>query len=318
MADHMTEPREIVSASEEHAAEAPLHAGVGVGRRGAAREIPSPHSHKFRAVTAALVGLAIGAIVVAISLLSTGSTSRNPSAPWSAWQPTDSGSLGTREIADHIAPLYRISPVDQLAVVTVVGLANAGTASATGNVTGATAPAGLQVAVRPDPSSSALSLLTGKTVAFNLCGIGGTNCTIGVGKPSSDRLLLLRREAFELALYTFKYISGVQYVVAILPPGHTSTAGAPGTLSSQSPLVKPTTKPLNMALLFLHDELQPWLSRPLADTLPEEVPPTVGQMRAAPEAGLVEQLTARGTFSQSLSQAQDGSNLIVLNQLPPS
>jgi hypothetical protein len=163
-----------------------------------------------------------------------------------------------------------------------------------------------------------VSLLTGKTVAFNLCGIGGKNCAIGVGTPSSARLLLLRREALELALYTFKYVGGVSNVVAILPPGRTTTAGTPGTLSTSSPLSKPTTKPLNVALLFLHDELRPWLDRPLAQTLPEDVPPTVAQMRSAPEAGLVEQITARGLFSQTLSQAQDGSNLIVLDPLPPS
>jgi hypothetical protein len=72
-----------------------------------------------------------------------------------------------------------------------------------------------------------------------------------------------------------------------------------------------------VALLFLHDELAPWLDRPVAQTLPEDFPPTVAQMRSAPEAGLVDQLTARGLFSQALSQAQDGSNLIVLDPLPP-
>ena len=40
-------------------------------------------------------------------------------------------------------------------------------------------------------------------------------------------------------------------------------------------------------------------------------------MAHAPEAGLVDQLTARGLFSEQLQQAQDGSNLIVLNPLPP-
>ncbi len=40
-------------------------------------------------------------------------------------------------------------------------------------------------------------------------------------------------------------------------------------------------------------------------------------MPNAPEAGLVDQLTARGLFSEQLQQAQDGSSLIVLNPLPP-
>jgi hypothetical protein len=183
---------------------------MGISRRRPERVVSSPHSHKFRLATAALLGLAIGAIVVAISVLSTSSTTV-AAAPWSAWQPIESGTAGAQEIADHIAPLYRISPVDQLSVVTVVGLANSGTSSATssGGTSGSSTSSGLQVAVRPSASSSAVSLLTGKTVAFNLCGIGGTNCAIGVGTPTSARLLLLRREALELALYTFKYIGGV-------------------------------------------------------------------------------------------------------------
>ena len=41
-------------------------------------------------------------------------------------------------------------------------------------------------------------------------------------------------------------------------------------------------------------------------------------MPKAPEAGLVDQVTARGLFSEQLQQAQDGSSLIVLDPLPPS
>jgi hypothetical protein len=309
MADRVSDHPEIVRASDEHAADPPLPASVGIGRRRDTRAQPSPHSHKFQAVTAALVGLAVGAIVIAIAVLSNSSSS-GPTVPWSSWQPIDSGAVGAREIADHVAPLYRISPVDQLAVVTVVGLSSSTNAanSSTAN------SSGLQVAVRPDPTSSAVSLLTGKTIGYNLCGIGGSNCAIGVGQPSSDRLLLLRREALELALYTFKYVSGVDNVVAILPPGHTTPTS---TLSAKPPSSNASNKPLSVALLFLHDELRPLLSQPLGATLPEQFPPTVGQMRSAPEAGLVEQVTARGMFSQTISQAQDGSNLIVLDQLPP-
>src|SRR5438105_12421914 len=116
----MSERHQIVRASDEHAADPPLPASVGIRQRREARPLPSPHSHKFQAATAALIGLALGAIVVAIAVLSN-SNSSGPTAPWSSWQPSDRGSAGAREIADHVAPLYRISPVDQLAVVTVVG-----------------------------------------------------------------------------------------------------------------------------------------------------------------------------------------------------
>jgi hypothetical protein len=173
------------------------------------------------------------------------------------------------------------------------------------------------VAVRPSSTSSQVSLLSGNTIAYNLCGFGGKDCAIGVGKPSANRLLLLRREALELALYTFKYIGGTQNVVAILPPGHPEQ---PPTLSKKPPSAKATqaaTKPVDIAVLFVRPELAPLLRDPLVQILPEAAPPTVAQMRKAPEAGLVDQVTARGLFSEQLQQAQDGSNLIVLNPLPP-
>jgi hypothetical protein len=76
-------------------------------------------------------------------------------------------------------------------------------------------------------------------------------------------------------------------------------------------------KPVDVAVLFVHDELKPWLDQPLSNTLPEQFPPTVSQMASAPEAALVDQITARGLFSEHLVQAQDGSSLIVLDPLPP-
>ncbi len=138
------------------------------------------------------------------------------------------------------------------------------------------------MAVRPSPTSSQVSLLSGNTIAYNLCGFGGKDCAIGVGKPSANRLLLLRREALELALYTFKYIGGTQNVVAILPPGHPQR---PATLSKKPPSAKATqtaTKPVDIAVLFVRQELAPLLKHPLGQILPEQTPPTVAQMPKAP------------------------------------
>jgi hypothetical protein len=226
--------------------------------------------------------------------------------------------LGARDIADYIAPFYRISSVTQLAVVTVVNLesqaAAAAAQQAAASGTSATASSGLQVAVRPSPTSSAVSLLNGNTIAYNLCGIGGKACAIGVGTPSNARLLLLRREALELAMYTFKYVKGVQNVVAILPPGRTTQASV---LSKKLPTADSASKSVDIAVLFVRQELQPLLDQPLGATFPESNPPTVAEMNNAPEAGLVDQITARGLFSEKLQQAQDGSSLIVLDPLPP-
>jgi hypothetical protein len=313
----MSEDPRIVKASDEHAVKAGFRAPAARTAEHAPRAEAPPHAHKFRVVMGALVGIAVAAVIIAVSIAIAG-RSDTSSAKWSSWSPTDGGTTGAREIADHLAPLYRISGTDQLDIVTLVNVNNnAAAAAASGTSTGSSSGNGLAVAVRPNSSSSAVSLLNGNTVAFNFCGIGTTNCAIGVGTPTPDRLLLLRREALELALYTFKYISGTQNVVAILPPGHT-VQGCSGICPN--PHAKVANKPVQLALLFLRDELQPWLSEPITSTFPEQFPPTVPQLPAwkqTPEASLVAQITSRGLFTEHLVQAQDGSNLIVLDQQPP-
>jgi hypothetical protein len=300
-------------ATDDRAADAPRGRGLalGSGHRASPRAI-SPHAEKFRVAIATLIGIAIGALALAAALIVSGS-SRTASLPWSAWSPSDGGKLGASEIADHVAPFYRQTSADQLDVVTLVSLANP-------NATGTTSGSGLQVAVNTAGGASStggLSLLGGKTIAYNLCGLGGSNCQLR-GTPSTNRLLLLRREALELALYTFKYISGTDNVVAVLPPGHTQTTS---TLSPKLPSASTSTgvKPMTVAVLFVRSELSPWLAQPLGQTL-QEFPPATQQLpqwRKTQEAGLVDQITARGLFSERIESAQDGSNLLVLNSLPP-
>ena len=50
-----------------------------------------------------------------------------------------------------------------------------------------------------------------------LCGYG-QNCSIASGQPSVERHTLLRREAVELALYTFKFLPNIDSVSVFLPP----------------------------------------------------------------------------------------------------
>ena len=52
---------------------------------------------------------------------------------------------------------------------------------------------------------------------FSLCGLG-QSCAIATGKASVERGTLVRREILELALYTFKYVGGVNHVIAFMPP----------------------------------------------------------------------------------------------------
>ena len=166
---------------------------------------------------AILAGIGVGAIAIAIAVVVANrgnTTTKTTTAAWSAWSPGVSGGQGATAIADHIAPYYRFSVARQLDVVTPMALSNP---SSNGTISGN----GLVVAVNTGSArSEKLSLLGGHTVAYNICGLGTSNCALG-GKPSSARLLLLRREALELALYSFKYINGTQNVIAMLPPGRT-------------------------------------------------------------------------------------------------
>jgi hypothetical protein len=319
MARGMSETPELTRSTDEHTMGRGVLASGAGSRRRSERPRPSPHAHRFRLATAILVGCAVGAIVIAVAIAGTDHRSRT-AAKWSSWVPPDGGTAGAREIADYLAPFYRATPADQLAVVTVVNLesasALAAAQAAAANGTTPTASSALQVAVRPKAGSSQVSLLTGNTVAYNLCGVGGKNCAIGAGTPSNSRLLLLRREALELALYTFKYIHGTQNVLTILPP---VTQTPTSKLSRRLPTTNASTKPINVAVLFVRPMVQPLLAHPLTASLPEPVTltPTPANMSNAPEAGLVDQLTARWLFSEQLQQAQDGSNLIVLDRLPP-
>ena len=60
------------------------------------------------------------------------------------------------------------------------------------------------------------SLSSDDSYMFQLCGLG--NSCIVPGSATEERHRLLRREALELALYTFKFMHGVKNVIALLPP----------------------------------------------------------------------------------------------------
>jgi hypothetical protein len=301
VAEGVNRSRDVVQSSDEHAAGRTLPAAAHTGSARRSSRPLSPHSHKFLAATAMLAGVAVGAIIVAVVVAVTAGRS-GPSVRWSSWTPPDNGLAGEREIADEVSPFYRSTPATQLVVVTVQNVSGP-TSSGSGS--------GTQIALR-DPNTGALSAVGGNTAVYNLCGLG-SGCAIAGGTPSASRFLLLRREALELALYTLKYISNVQNVVAILPPTH-SVQGCTGICAQPNP--PKTTKTVDYAIVFPRQSLQRFLDQPLHETLPEQLPPTVSQIDSAPEAELVSVVTGTALFQQQLVQSQDGSNVLVLSPEP--
>ncbi|WP_249009919.1 hypothetical protein [Conexibacter sp. DBS9H8] len=267
---------------------------------------PSPHADRFRVLLAALLGIGVGAIAIAAAVViahgrvsSQNANARTPrTLEWSSWHPSAGGNEGATQIADYIAPFYRLTNSQQLAVVTPVNVTQL---TASGSFTGN----GLTVALNTASAGSAPTLrpLSGETVAYDLCGQGGPNCALG-GTPSTLRLLLLRREALELAMYTFEYLPKSENVVAVLPPGR-SSASTHG-------------HPVTVAVLFVRSEIAPLLAQP-ADATLQEYPPTLAQLKAwkqTTEAGLVDTITSRNLFAERVETEQTGSNLLVLNPLP--
>ena len=174
----------------------------------------SPHSQRFRTATAILIGLRVAAIVIAVAV-----ALRRPRRPGhgrgrAGRRPT-AGPLGARDIADYVAPFYRISPLDQLAVVTVVNLESAAAAAAA-SVGGRQRHRRRQRQHQrasgrrpPQPDLERDLAAAAATRSPTTCaGSAARTARSASGTPSTSRLLLLRREALELALYTFKYIHG--------------------------------------------------------------------------------------------------------------
>ena len=77
----------------------------------------------------------------------------------------------------------------------------------------------------PRPTTSTRS--TRRTPSCTRSAVSGTACSIPEGKASPARGQLLRREALELALYSFQYLDGIDSTLVLLPPradGQAATA----------------------------------------------------------------------------------------------
>jgi hypothetical protein len=286
-------PRPVAS-TEEQAADSGLRSGIRLARRRATPTLASPHADKFRLAGAVLGIIAIGAIVISIISLSGG---RPVASAWSAWKPQFGGVAGAREIANYVSPGYRISPTQQLAVVTV-----------STNLDGST------VIIQKGPSGADTGVLNGTTLVFQFCGLG-PGCTIP-GKPSTTRLLLIRLEAFELAFYSLHYLTGVQNVVSILPPAVQQvpgpTNGATGSLSATPPASLGKTV---VAVELNRTDLQPLLQQPVTAFFPTR-PPALGGVPTSQAIAQMDYITANQLFTPSTQTGQDGTQYLVLNQLP--
>jgi hypothetical protein len=260
-----------------------------LARRKAEAKVPRHRFGIAYLLLAALLGAAVGLFVVFLSDNGSGGGRQ-----WSAWKPSQGGVQRFDEIAKNVGREYALPNGRQLV----------GVLSTPPVVQGQSTPVPLRaIAVRtgltgetPDDASF---YGAGDAWAYVLCGFG-TSCAIAEGKPSVQRYDLLRREALELALYTFKYNSGIQSVLAYMPPAKNQSGSGQATPS----------------MIFLRrSDVKQALDEPLRTTLP---PPKAnlkpGQMSAA-ELARVRRYTDSRVFNFTFQQLADGTAIVVLDPI---
>ena len=236
---------------------------------------------------AVIVGAGIGSFIVLASR-----PAPPEAAAWSSWEPTGSKLARVRQIADRIPKAYTQPNGEQLTVSQASQLA---VPTERGDV-----PV-TSIFVRPDTSrglaeeSDIDSYSGAEVVSFGLCGLGaGSQCAITSGKPSSERFMLLRRQALELSLYTFKYVDGVDSVIVFMPP---------------------TPKGESNGTVFLRrNDVSDELRHPISQLLPSRAP-RVGAIGEI-ELGNILRLTQPRTYAFEFQASPDGKPILVLT--PPA
>jgi hypothetical protein len=254
------------------------------------------YSRRFAIIYLALAviaGAAIGALlIVSIDPGSTPAPVAGPS--WSQWAPEGpSTDLRAQEIANHITRKYHQADGSSLTGALV------GPPTVTSNQPeGSTKILVRAVAIQPNqpaggqPSARDLVVIDATNhLQFVVCGFG-QNCSIAQGAPSEERFTLLRRQALELALYTFKYMKRIDSVSVFMPP-------------------PPGGETAGTAIFLRRNELGAELRRPLDQTLADEAP-AIGQIPSE-ELGRINRLTQQRTYQYGYTQTQDGSAVLLLD-----
>ena len=243
-----------------------------------------PHRPRF----VFIYGLLGGVLAVAIALIVIyAGRAITPAPKWSAWHPSGGGLGAAKQIADKVGNSYRLPNGDQLLDV----IAKDPSVSPT---TGQVIPLHY-IAIQSTKGTPIVhySISPSNSVTYDLCGLGAS-CSIATGKATVQRGTLVRREILELALYTFKYVGGIENVVAFMPP--------------------PAGTQAQYAVYLRKSDLSTELKQPLAKTLKAKVP--LPSTIPAREVQVVDSVTEPRVYKFGVAQAQTGDFVLVLTPLP--
>jgi hypothetical protein len=254
---------------------------------------PSPFRGRFGFVTGALVGVGVAALAIFGVLLATNPKQRTSaaSAPWSDWNPPSGDIItGPEAIADHVQTQYKRADGKQLVVV------HGGPFYVSG-----TSP--VPFLLRLQPADGSIHDLS-NGVLYTLAGTGDHGAIVG-DKPTPARQQLLRREALELALYTFRYVPGASSFVALLP-------GEPPKSKKAARQQANGTQTLT-AVFFQPGQLRRELKAPLDTTLHPGLRFMPGKLGAA-ESRRIDSLTKPNVYKARFQQPSDGQLYLVLTR----
>jgi hypothetical protein len=248
------------------------------------------HSGRFGLAYAALAVFAVLALVALVAVLSRPSatvvTATSPGETWGTFQPAGLTQDRIQQIALHVGSTYRTKDHHQLVAV------SASIPPAYQN----NLPITQYVLSFPDNGRTSYQAVPigSNNVLYEMCGLG-PKCSIANGKASAERGRLLRREALELALYTFHY-TDVGSVVTFLPP-------------------KKGEQP-QFVFLFLRTQFaqQGILAKPLDAILSEPTPPPAKAIPAS-EAATIDGITDQDLYRFRYTSDQQGGVLLVFD--PP-
>jgi hypothetical protein len=230
---------------------------------------------------AILAGAGVGAAVLLLDR-----PEEQTGAAWSNWEPVGRESSFPRQIADYVSGRYRLPSGNPLAAIL------------SGPPQVEDVPV-RHIAIQNDPEGnsddiSIVNIDPDNSVMYAFCGLG-PQCSMAEGQPTEERHQLLRREALELALYTFKY-SDTSAVIALLPPRLPQAEEETATAT---------------ALFFQNSDFKEELKRPLRSTLLSPVPPRIAEISSI-EGPTIDRLTTPHLFQYQFTQAQEGSAVLIL------
>ena len=234
-------------------------------------------------ILAVVAGAGVGSAIILLD--------REPeeTVTWSSWQPVGRTSSFPAQISDFVSGRYRHPDTGGPLVGVMAGQPKIQTQEASVPIEA--------VAIQNDPEGntddiSIVSVEEG-SLMYTLCGFG-ERCSIREGAPSVERARLLRREALELALYSFKYMGSLRSVIVLMPP-NLGQADDPNDDTST-------------ALFFQKGDFGRELSRPLQRTLVSKQPARI----SAIEQLTVDRLTEPRRFLYQFTQTPAGFAVLVL------